>query len=140
MPTKLRHNEPCPLHHGSRTCCGRVRERAQFRKEGHGIFQQVRPGVWRSPDGREKCAKSELRKRKHKLLRENPVCVACNVQFTDYSEVELSHIESCGIGGAFRDDSMKNLVLMHADENREQGSRSLADYLADPKRIGLKRQ
>jgi len=140
MPTKLRQNEPCPLHRGSKTCCGREgRGRDLFRKVDKGIFRFVRPGVWRAPDGREKCSRAELKRRKHKLLRENPVCAACPVGFTDYSEVELAHVEACGLNGGSRDDAWKNLALMHADENREQGSRSLAEYLADSKRIGLQR-
>jgi len=56
--------------------------------------------------------------------------VACGSEFTDYRDVELAHRESKRMGGSRRDDRFSNLVLMHAVENREQGSRSLADYLA----------
>jgi len=65
------------------------------------------------------------------LLQKNPVCLACGEKFTDYSEVELAHRESKGMGGGRRDDSWTNLYLMCAKGNREQGSRSLERYLAD---------
>jgi 5-methylcytosine-specific restriction endonuclease McrA len=80
-------------------------------------------------DGREKCTPAELRRRKMKLLKSDPVCAACGQVFDDYRYVELAHKASKGIGGGKHDDRWENLVLMHRNENREQGSRSLIDYL-----------
>jgi len=75
------------------------------------------------------------------MIRQAPICVACGQRFSDYSEIELAHCNGQGMNGWKRDDSPANLAgLMHADENREQGSRSLEDYLADPNRIGLRKR
>ena len=49
----------------------------------------------------------------------------------------MSARESKGAGGHKHDSRMSNLVLMHWAENREQGSRSLADYLAWRREKGL---
>lgn len=43
--------------------------------------------------------------------------------------MELAHKNSKGMNGWKTDDSWPNLCLMHRNENREQGSRSLTDYL-----------
>ncbi len=137
---KLRAKELCPLHR-RRDCCGRAefQRYAQRKHASKGIWSPVGHGVMRAPDGREKCSPAALRRRKDELIRRDPTCIACGQQFSCYSEIELAHIESKGNGGFKRNDARNNLALMHADENREQGSRSLEDYLADPNRIGLKR-
>jgi 5-methylcytosine-specific restriction endonuclease McrA len=112
-------NAKCPIH-GGLYCCGRSRPTAD---------PYIRHGVKKLDDGREICTPSELRRRKSILLKRDPVCAACGKVFDDYRDVELAHIESKGLGGGKHDDRWENLVLMHRDENREQGSRSLNDYL-----------
>jgi 5-methylcytosine-specific restriction endonuclease McrA len=112
----------CPLH-GGYYCCGRARPSLETRKfPSHN-------GIIRYPDGREKCSPAILTFRKGVLLKKNPFCAACGKLFDDYRDVELAHIECKGSGGFKHDDRWENLVLMHRDENREQGSRSLNDYL-----------
>jgi 5-methylcytosine-specific restriction endonuclease McrA len=66
---------------------------------------------------------------KDEKLRRDPTCQACGEKFEDYRNVELSHVRSKGAGGAFRDDSPGNTVLMHAAANRDQGSMDLETYL-----------
>jgi 5-methylcytosine-specific restriction endonuclease McrA len=97
----------------------------------HGIWQFIRPGLWRAPDGREKCSASELRRRKNRLLNENPVCTACGRTFDDYRDVELSHKVSKGLGGSKHDDRILNLTLLHRNANRDQGSQDLETYLKE---------
>ena len=114
-------NAKCPIH-GGYFCCGR--ERPAY-KPG----QYAKNGVTQLPDGREICSPAEKRRRKDKLLKSDPVCAACGKVFDDYRDVELAHINSKGMNGWKTDDSWSNLCLMHRDENREQGSRPLLDYL-----------
>jgi hypothetical protein len=127
---KLPRNAKCPLH-GGYYCCGRERPASQPKK-----FPS-RNGITVLDDGREICSKAEKRRRKDRLLKSHPFCAACEIlspetaRFDDYREVELAHKESCGFGGFKRDDRMENLCLMHKRCNREQGSRSLDQYLAD---------
>jgi hypothetical protein len=123
--SNLRKNELCMLHK-RRDCCGRA-ESVRYKKPQNRSIN----GVTKYPDGREKCSLAVLRARKNILLnRPHPVCAACGEEFTDYRDVELAHKESKGLGGSKHDDRWPNLCLMHKSENREQGSRSLADYLA----------
>jgi 5-methylcytosine-specific restriction endonuclease McrA len=112
-------NAKCPLH-GGYYCCGRERPAAD---------PYVRHGVKKHDDGRETCTPAELRRRKNMLLKSDPVCAACGKVFDDYRDVELAHKESKGMNGWKTDDSWENLCLMHRDENREQGSRPLTEYL-----------
>jgi 5-methylcytosine-specific restriction endonuclease McrA len=136
---KLRLQEVCPLHL-RRDCCGRARMIRRPPRARKGIWVEVRYGLWRAADGREKCSPAELRWRKNQLIRTSPFCAACGEKFIDYGEIELAHRLSKGIGGGRHNDAMPNLALMHRDENREQGSRSLDAYLADPNRIALRRR
>lgn len=138
MNRLMRPKERCPLH-GRRDCCGRSEyvRYAQPRHASERTWVKVRPGLFRSTDGREKCSKAEMKRRKDRMLRENPICGACGEGFKDYYDVELSHRESKGIGGARRDDSLPNLYLMHTRGNRAQGSRDLEEYLADCKLRGV---
>lgn len=135
---KLKTKERCPLH-GRRDCCGRSEfvRYAQPRHDSERMWVKVRSGVHRAADGREKCSPAEMKRRKDRMLRENPVCGACGEGFKDYYDVELAHRESKGMGGGRHDDSLKNLYLMHARGNRAQGSRDLAEYLADCKLRGV---
>lgn len=139
---KLKAKQMCPLHR-RRDCCGRS-EFNRYRQPTHekkGIWTRVVDGVMRAPDGREKCSPRELRRRKAWFIRNQPTCVACNRGFSVYDEIELAHKSGKGIGSGKRDDSWANLAgLMHADENREQGSRPLETYLADPNRIALRKK
>ncbi len=131
MKTKLRRNERCPLH-GRRDCCGR-----ESRTKAKSEKFQSRNGVTTMPDGREVCTPAVLRRRKDTLIRKHPYCAACEIlnpeqaKFTDYDEIELAHKESKGFNGYKRDDSFSNICLMHKSENREQGSRSFEQYIAD---------
>lgn len=137
---RLKPTERCPIpeHRGSLTCCGRGDFR-RIKSSKHKGEVRVGSGVFRLPDGRERRTKAALHRAKKLLLKAGELCAGCQEGFGDFSDVELAHIESCGMNGHKRDDSMKNLTLMHTLENREQGSRSLEDYLADPNRIGLRK-
>lgn len=136
---KLRINQPCPIpsHRGSKTCCGRsiVRTAVAAPK-----WRLIAPGTKLFPDGHVERSPAALNKVKAMMLRRGDRCIACGDEFSDCSQIELAHKESKGMGGWKRNDDIPNLALMHADENREQGSRSLDVYLADPNRIGLKRE
>jgi hypothetical protein len=111
-------NAKCPIH-GGYYCCGRERPVGNYGSSGVTVLE----------DGREKCTPAELRRRKDKLLKGDPVCAACGQVFEDYRYVELAHKESKGMNGHKVDDRWGNLCLMHRNENHEQGSRSLTDYL-----------
>ncbi len=71
------------------------------------------------------------------LIRKHPYCAACEIlnpeqaKFTDYDEIELAHRESKGHGGFKHDDRIENLFLAHKACNREQGSRSFDQFIAD---------
>lgn len=125
LPAKKR----CPLH-GRTDCCGRSEapRYKQVKKQSRGIWKRIGGGRWKAADGREKWSPAALRKHKEFLVktRRDP-CAACGEPFTDYRDIELSHVHGKGIGGAFRDDS--KTVLMHARANREQGSMDLETYL-----------
>ena len=141
MSTRLKHNERCPIpvHKGSKTCCGRGRF-TEIKKKREVTEKRLGDGVFQLPDGRIRRNKRALRRVKDQFLRAGVLCAGCGESFTDYSDVDLAHIESKGMNGHKADDAIGNLTLMHHAENLEQGSRSLEDYLADPNRIGLKRK
>lgn len=121
MNSRLKPGERCPIHK-SFVCCGRE-DVGRLRKSYSGPVKKL-------DDGRELCSPAELRRRKHKLLSDGEKCAACGGSFDSYSEVELAHKISKGFNGGKRDDSWRNLCLMHKSENREMGSRTLPDYLA----------
>lgn len=135
---RLKPGENCPIHR-SKNCCGR-QEFLTGRSKREATEKRIGPGVFQLPDGRIRRSKSALRRVKDEFLRAGKGCAACDLPFSDYGDVELAHIESCGMNGHKREDAIGNLTLMHMDENREQGSRSLADYLADPNRIAFRRE
>jgi hypothetical protein len=139
MKLRLKLSERCPIpaHKGSRTCCGRG-DIVRIKTRHEVTRKVVGRGTYLLPDGRIERDKAALRRVKFEFLRAGKGCAACDEPFEHYDDVELAHIESCGMNGHKRDDAIGNLTLMHKEENREQGSRSLADYLADPKRIGAK--
>lgn len=132
MSYGLKPREVCPLHK-RRDCCGRSEFHRYERTKHPAKYILIAPGVKQYPDGRQECSPAALRKRKNRLIRENPVCAACDENFTAYDDIELAHKLSKGMGGYKRDDRWTNLCLMHKAENREQGSRSLEQYLADKK-------
>jgi hypothetical protein len=128
---RLKEKEVCPLHRRM-DCCGRTSNSHPLKdRNKHGIWQQIRPGLWRAPDGRERCSASLLKARKALLLKAWPFCHACKQKFEDYRDIELSHRTGKGMGGAFRNDAMDNLVLMHMAANRDQGSMDLDIYLRE---------
>jgi 5-methylcytosine-specific restriction endonuclease McrA len=130
MRSRLRANEPCPLHQNSRRCLchGQAVARESKARKPSGPVRRIddphHPRGWR-----ELCSPAEMKRRKDKLLRDHHTCAGCGEHFTSYDEVELAH--KVPKGGGKRDDSWENLCLMHKAENREQGSRSLEQYLAD---------
>jgi len=127
MSLRLRKNEMCPLHR-SRFCCGRGDIRTETKRQSR-KWTMTEPGVRRYEDGREVCSPSALKRRKDNLIRKNPVCYACDRQFSEYGEIELAHIESKGSGSWKRRDNIENLVLLHAVTNWECGSQNLHDYM-----------
>lgn len=137
ITSRLKLGERCPLHH-SKTCCGRG-ELVPIKDKREITRKQIGRGTYQLPDGRIYRNQVALKQVKDDFLRAGRSCAACDEPFLDYSDVELAHVGSKGLNGHKRDDAIENLVLMHKAENREQGSRSLEDYLADPKRIGLRK-
>ena len=63
-----------------------------------------------------------MRRVKDTMLGQGVLCAACRGTFEDYRDAERSHLSGKGLGGGSRDDSLKNLVLLHTRTNREQGS------------------
>jgi hypothetical protein len=137
MRSKLKSGERCPLHHSIWCSChGQTVDRQPLRSSGP--VRRVDDPHY--PRGyRELCSPAELKRRKDILIRKDPSCIACGETFTEYAEIELAHKSGKGMGSGKRDDHWENLVLMHAWENREQGSRSLEQYLAD-KQAALERK
>lgn len=138
ISSRLKLGEPCPLHNNSKTCCGRG-DFVPIKGKREITRKMIGKGTFLLPDGRVYRDKAALRRVKDQKLRAGEQCAACDQRFADYNDVELAHVKSKGFNGHKRDDAVENLILMHKEENREQGSRSLEDYLADPKRIGLRR-
>lgn len=127
---KLKPKERCPLH-GRRDCCGRT-EFVRYAQPQHELkYREVEPGVRQYPDGRQVCSKAAIRRRKVRLIRENPVCIACKQTFSSVEDIELAHFESKGMGAAKRRDNWDNIGLMHALANSQQGSMDLGTYLRD---------
>lgn len=139
MSSRLKLNERCPLpeHNRSRTCCGRG-DFVPIKKRHEITRKLIGRGTYQLPDGRIFRNPAAKKRVKDEFLKVGKGCAACDEPFRDYADVELAHIESKGMNGHKADDAIGNLTLMHKWENQEQGSRSLEDYLADPKRIGLK--
>lgn len=122
----------CPLHPREKACgclpAAKSPNRLRQVKIG---WLQVRIGVHRAPDGREKCSKAELARRKNKLLQDHPYCAACGKRFNFVWEAELGHIASKGMQGWKEDSRMSNLVLLHKAANWDQGSMDLEAYLRE---------
>ncbi len=123
----LRKGEMCPLHH-SFFCCGRTfreqKKRSQPFPSRNGVRRIDDP---HHPRGyREICSNAELRRRKHALMSAGVLeCFYCHgdLRKSDYAEIDLSHIEPKGMGGARHDDHRDNLTLAHRKCNLENGSR-----------------
>lgn len=128
---RLKTKEICPIHR-RRDCCGRA-EFHRYSQVQHELKYRIVRGVKIFPDGREVCSKAELKHRKDALLRQDPRCAACGQAFRDYSEVELGHKRSKGMGSAKRDDRRENLFLLHVQVNNAQGSMDWDEYV---KRLG----
>lgn len=133
MSGRLKVGQWCPLHR-SKTCPCHPEPVVRERKPKIPTLN----GVKRFPDGREVCSPAALKRRKDRLVRTDERCRACGQEFTEYDEIELAHEKSKGSGGFKRDDSWPNLYLMHKSGNREQGSRSLEQYLSDCLEKGVK--
>lgn len=135
MP-RLRKSEICPLHR-SKVCCGRGGVNITSKRQSH-AYIEVAPGVHRYPDGRERCSPAALKKRKDALLRQRSLCIFCGQPFTDYRDVDLCHVESKGMNGWRRDDSIANLELGHRISNIDCGSRSIGEYIKEVRKAGKK--
>lgn len=138
MTRRLKLNERCPLHKGSKTCCGRG-DFTPIKKKQEVARKKLGHGVYELPDGRIYRDAGAMKRVKDELLKYGRGCAACDEPFLEYGDIALAHIESKGMNGHKRDDAIGNLTLMHHLENLEQGSRSLAEYLADPNRIGMRK-
>jgi hypothetical protein len=79
-----------------------------------------------------------LKLRKDQLVRTGQACIFCGNGFSDYRDVDLCHVESKGMNGWRRDDSLKNLVLGHRISNMDCGSRSIREYMNDIRKAGKK--
>ena len=119
----------CPLHPRQEECPCFVRKSPRRLRQAKIGWTQVRIGVQRAPDGREKCSKAELQRRKYLLLETHPYCEACGKKFEFLWEAELSHRTGKGIGGGQEDSRITNLVLLCRATNRDQGSMDLDLYL-----------
>jgi hypothetical protein len=118
-------------------CCGRGGVNIVSKRQSR-QYEMVAPGVKRYPDGREVLSPAALKARKDAMLRTNPHCVFCGQQFSDYREVDLCHVESKGMNGWRRNDSMRNLDVGHRLSNMECGSRNLYDYIDSVRKAGKK--
>lgn len=123
-------SKPCPIpdHRNSTTCCGRG-ERPERGKKSAPKWRTVGPGIRLYPDGHIARTKAALARHKDKLLRRGDVCAACGESFDNQFNVELAHRESKGFNGWKKDDSDKNLCLMHKVANRAQGSMPFDVYM-----------
>ena len=152
MNNRLRRREFCPLHKSYYCSChqvdpaqklvGRSLELVDQQANTQAVenqrflrAQKRKPAVQRIDDPhhprgyREVCSAPELRRRKNLLILKaepHPLCHLCGEGFSNYSEIELEHIEPKGMGGAWHDDHMDNLALAHRSCNREKGSRHIA--------------
>jgi hypothetical protein len=127
---KLRPNERCPIHRGSKTCCGRAQERPRAERPVP-KYRLISLGTKLYPDGHIERTPAALRARKDSLLRQCCPCAACGQLFTEYSQVELAHRLAKGMNGWKRDDSDSNTTLMHFLANRMQCSLDLDVYLKE---------
>lgn len=124
---KLKPKERCPLH-GRRDCCGRA-EVHRYVRIKHSKWQQVRPGVRRFWDEnlgkwRYRLSPGEMRKLVAKKCHEqNGICPICDLPMEDFREVGPDHIEIRKSGGAWRDDSEKNVRAAHNVCNVARGSK-----------------
>ena len=115
--SRLRTGERCPIH-GGYYCCGRERKSNQAKRYS-GPVQKL-------PDGREKCSKSEMRRRLPILLhKQGGMCGICLKPIEDFREAVIDHILPRGMGGGSRDDSWKNIQAAHGICNLQKGSRRL---------------
>jgi hypothetical protein len=120
--------------HRSKVCCGRAPVEKQVKVLK---FRRLANGTKVFPDGREVCPPAVLKRRKDELIASGVPCMACEGEFSEYAEIELAHIESKGNGGFKRDDSFRNIGLMHKIGNRRQGSMPLEAYLELCKSKGI---
>jgi hypothetical protein len=117
---RLRRNQWCPVHK-SLFCCGRETVRKEKR--------QIRLGVRRIEDPhhprgyRELRSAAEMRKlMNRKIVEQDRKCGICHIEFTDYCDIVPDHIDSKGMGGAWRDDHPDNIQAAHWWCNSEKGS------------------
>ena len=136
MLRRLRKTEVCPIHRRS-DCCGRGGVNVVSKRQSR-QWELIAPGVRRYYDGREVRSKAALKLLKDQKLRTNPRCIFCLQPFTDYRDVDLCHIESCGMNGWRRNDSAMNTELGHRITNLDCGSRSIGEYMNDIRNAGKK--
>jgi hypothetical protein len=134
---RLKAKEVCPLHRSTK-CCGRAPVNTAMSRRQSRAYMMIAPGIKRFPDGREVCSPAALKIRKDQKLRTSPYCIFCGKEFSDYRDVDLCHIESKGMGGWRRNDSLNNLELGHRISNLDCGSRSIGEYMNDIRKAGKK--
>jgi hypothetical protein len=120
---RLRANELCPIHR-SRFCCGREpKEQMRARMKQSGPIRQIPDD--KHPRGyRVRRSPSEMRKLTLKKLAEQKgICGWCERSIDDVREATPDHIESRGMGGAWRDDHEDNIRAVHGACNCERGSK-----------------
>jgi hypothetical protein len=123
---RLTKSQPCPIHGGSRVCCGRspkqqMPRRATFNRGVKRISDEtVERGY------REIRTPAEMRKLLLVKVREQEgKCGICGESFTEIGEVVPDHRSPRGSGGAFRDDHPDNIQAAHSLCNGEKGGRRI---------------
>jgi hypothetical protein len=131
MRPNLKPGERCPLHRSMRCICHGPQETRPPRQHVGPVRRVEDP---HHPHGyREICSPAELRRRKHRLIADDPRCWICvaaekpeeECRFQSYEEIDLEHKEPKGMNGARHDDHMTNLALAHRVCNSEKGSRRI---------------
>lgn len=122
---RLKKRDRCPIH-GGYFCCGREQK---VKVQRH---TPIRGPVTRVPDEhhprgyRELCSPAEYRRRV--LLKaevQQGCCFYCGKEFEDARDIQGDHRRPRSAGGAWRDDSLDNLVACHGECNEAKGSRHI---------------
>jgi hypothetical protein len=72
---------------------------------------------------RELRSPAEMRKLlNRKIVEQGRICAICHFEFKDYTDVVADHEDPKGMGGAWRDDSPRNVRAVHWWCNSEKGS------------------
>jgi hypothetical protein len=137
----LKANELCPIHHSySCVCHGEKVSLTPWGKRRAGTSTSAtkrparppkfspQPAVLRIEDPhypggfREICSDREFQRRKLMVIERQFGCCGnpeCDKPFRHISEAQAHHIRLKGMGSAFRDDSLSNLIALCADCHRD---------------------